>query len=78
MAEAAEASRERLQGVVRLLLRQYLEFAVRWAANGEAIAERFRLPARAPLPVAYNKVLEALGRGEQDARDLLTFSVSHG
>jgi hypothetical protein len=73
---AAEAAQEQLEGIVRLLLRQYLEFAVRWKLDGDALAERFRLPVRSPLPVAYNKVIDTHVSGRDDARDVLCFGLS--
>jgi hypothetical protein len=60
----------RLQHIVRLILLQYLIFAIRWACASEAIAARLALP-QLSLAAAYNKVLELQVSDDCAALDLL-------
>jgi hypothetical protein len=67
----ADPSALRLQALVRALLPQYVAFAIRWAEGSASIVEGFRLPPGCSFAAAYNKILEALARGDAGARELL-------
>jgi hypothetical protein len=76
VATEAEEGYDRIQLLVRLLLRQYLEFGIKWAAQSKEISARFDLSAQCTPAAAYNKVLEAHAREVTDASDLLRFEIS--
>jgi hypothetical protein len=61
---------------VRLLLRQYLEFSVKWADSPTEISARSDISHRSAPAAAYNKVLEAHAHRTTDASDLLSFEIS--
>lgn len=67
---------DRLQTIIRVLLRQYLEFNIRWALGSAEIAQRFRLPANCAPAAAYNRILDDHVRGLTDASDLLRYEIS--
>ncbi len=66
----------RLEAVIRLLLRQYLEFSVRWAEKSEAIASRFRLAGKPSPREAYNRLLDLQARQKVDASEVLGLELS--
>ena len=69
----AEAQRayERLQSIVRALLRQYLHFSVIWARQHEETAARLGLAAGSPLAAAYVTTLEVEAKHPGSMLDLL-------
>jgi hypothetical protein len=75
IGDGIEQVPERVQRVLRLLLRQYLSFAIRWAENTATVSERFDLPPCCSLSGAYNKVLEARAWGIDEANDLLACNI---
>jgi hypothetical protein len=60
----------RLQQIVRLILRQFIVFAIRWDSDSESIAARLNLP-QSSLVAAYNKVLELRVSNSDAALNLL-------
>ena len=71
-AEAdAAASYERLQAIVRALLRQYIGFATRWNADRESVAESVGVPPASSLAATYVSALESEARQPGSARDIL-------
>lgn len=72
-AVEAEAQRacDRLQAIVRSLLRQYLHFAIIWARRHEDTAARLGLAAESPLAAAYVTALEAEAKRPGSMLDLL-------
>lgn len=68
---AAAQAYDRLQEIVRVLLRQYLHFAAQWATGTESIAVRLGLKGSEPLAAAYVTALEAEARQTGALRDLL-------
>ena len=73
LAVEAEAvgAQERLQAIVRCVLRQYLHFAVPWLADRNAIAGRLNISPDASLVAAYVTALEAQARQAGTTLDLL-------
>lgn len=59
----SEQSYERIQAILRPLLRQYLAFSVNWATNQKEIAEQLDLIFEYPPSAVYNLLLEAHARG---------------
>jgi len=76
VAMEAENSYDRIQFIVRLLLRQYLKFSVEWAASSTEISPWFNISAQSAPAAAYNKVLEAHAHETIDASELLGFNIS--
>lgn len=70
-AESQQAH-ERLQAIVRALLRQYVHFATIWAEESEATAARLRIAPDNPLAAAYVTTLEAEARQPGAMADLLS------
>lgn len=60
---AATEAQARVQHIVRWLLRLYMRFALRWAEEEAEISARHGLPARTPLAIAFNTLLEARAEG---------------
>lgn len=73
VAREAEDSFDYLQAILRLLLRQFLEFSVKWADSAPVICDRFKIPYPCATAAAYNKILEAYAKGN-DTLNLLRFS----
>lgn len=71
VAEEAESAWERIQSIVRLLLRQFLEFSVKWANLRVPISKRLHIPSDYAPVAAYNCVVQS-----SSAADLLRFSLS--
>lgn len=63
LGAAATEAQARVQHIVRLLLRLYMRFALRWAEDEAEISARHGLPARIPLAIAFNTLLEARAEG---------------
>ena len=74
VSQEAEESYERIQDIVRSLLRQYLAFSVSWAVNPTEIAEWLGLEFEYPPIGVYNLFLEAHARGRITATELLNFA----
>jgi hypothetical protein len=70
-AAATTAAQARVQHIVRLLLRLYMRFALRWATEEAEISARHGLPARTPLAIAFNTLLEARAEGSAVADQAL-------
>lgn len=68
---AATEAQARVRHIVRLLLRLYLRFALRWAEEEAEISARCGLPARTPLAIAFNTLLEARAEGSSVADQAL-------
>jgi len=58
----AAAAFDRLQEVVRCVLRQYLHFAVHWLTNREEIAQQLKISSDSQITAAYVKILEVIQR----------------
>ena len=71
----AEECYDRLQGICRTLLRQFLEFALRWAEDRAGVMASVDLSERASMVAAYNRLLEIQAHGG-DAPDLLSLRVA--
>jgi hypothetical protein len=67
----AAAAQERLQALVRCVLRQYLQFAVPWLTEREAIAGRLDISPDSLLAAAYVTALEAQAKQPGSTSDLL-------
>ncbi len=65
-----------MQMIVRVLLRQYIEFSVRWFKNPTAIQKRLGLPADVPPVIGYNLALELKTKQRANLDDLLGFDIS--
>jgi hypothetical protein len=66
----------RIQSIVRLLIRQYLEFGIKWNANSQEIGKRIGVSAETSPKAAYNKALDAYALGIVDKYDLLQVDIS--
>jgi hypothetical protein len=69
--DEAQRAHDRLQGVVRALLRQYVHFSTIWAHDGEASAARLGIAMDSPPAAAYVTTLEAEARQRGAMADLL-------
>jgi hypothetical protein len=67
----AAAAQERLQAIVRCVLRQYLHFAVPWLTDPEAIAARLNISPESLLAAAYVTALETHAQQTGTTLDLL-------
>ena len=67
----AAAAQERLQEIVRCVLRQYLRFAAAWLTNREEIANRLTITADSLLAAAYVTALEVQAKQPGTVLDLL-------
>lgn len=67
----AQRAYERLQSIVRVLLRQYLHFSTVWARQRDETAVRLGLAAESPLSAAYVTTLEAEAKRPGSMLDLL-------
>lgn len=67
----AQRACERLQSIVRALLRQYLHFSTIWARRVQDTAARLSLAAESPLAAGYVTALEAEARRPGCMFDLL-------
>jgi hypothetical protein len=76
IAEKAEKNYNRIQSIVRLILRQYLEFSVKWATQSTQISSQLAIPDQSAPAAVYNKLLEAQSYGNIDASDLLRPEIS--
>jgi hypothetical protein len=76
VAEEAEKSYDRLQSIVRVLLRQYIEFSIKWGLRSGEIGQRLGLPVNCPPAAAYNKVLDSHAIEVIDGSELLRFDIS--
>lgn len=73
----ADGSWEYIQLIVRVLLRQYLEFSVKWFKNASEICSLLGLPNNVSPVIAYNLALELKVKNSAGVDDLLKFDVSH-
>ncbi len=76
VAVEAEGSWEYIQLIVRVLLRQYLEFSVKWFKNAGEIRSRLGLPDSVSPAIGYNLALELKANNGMDVNDLLSFDIS--
>jgi hypothetical protein len=67
VSERAGAAYERLQAIVRAVLRQYIDFSVAWSVDADPMRERLELQPDASPMASYNALLEARARGEASA-----------
>jgi len=67
----AEHAYEKLQSIVRALLRQYLHFSIIWAQEQEKTAARLGLAAGTPLAAAYVTALKGEAKRPGSVLDLL-------
>jgi len=67
----AQRAYERLQSIVRSLLRQYLRFSIIWAQEQEETTARLGLATGSPLAAAYVTALEAEAKRPGSMLDLL-------
>ncbi len=76
VAVEADGSWEYVQLIVRVLLRQYIEFSVRWFKNPEMVQKRLGLSGEIPPVIGYNLALELKARQKVSLDDLLKFDIS--
>jgi hypothetical protein len=62
----------RLQEIVRILLRQYIRFLLRWNIDKSSISQQFSLPKTCSPVGAYNAILAACASEVEAAFDLLS------
>jgi hypothetical protein len=68
----ADAAQLRLQDIIRVLLRQYIRFLIRWNSDRFGISQRFKLPETCSPVGAYNAILTACASEIEGAFDLLS------
>jgi hypothetical protein len=76
VAMEAEDSYDRIQTIIRLLLRQYLEFSVKWVTRSTEISVWLDISAQSSPTAAYNKALQSHAQEAIDVLDLLGFDIS--
>jgi hypothetical protein len=68
----ADAAQLRLQDIIRVLLRQYIRFLIRWNSDMLDISQHFKLPETCSPVGAYNAILAACASEIESAFDLLS------
>ncbi len=72
----ANGSWEYIQLIVRVILRQYIEFSVKWFKNPAAVCGRLGLPDQVAPVIGYNLALELKVKNGAKVDDLLRFDLS--
>lgn len=76
VTEQADGSWEYIQLIVRVLLRQYLEFSVKWFKDPDSIKKRLGLQDDVAPVVGFNLALELKATKKARLDDLLSFDAS--
>jgi hypothetical protein len=76
VAAHANDSYLRIQSIIRLLIRQFLEFSIKWAVNPLEISDLLDISSEIPPKAAYNKILDMYAQGVTDVYHFLQFDIS--
>ncbi len=74
VAQEAENNWMLLQAIVRIVLRQFIRFSIKWNDEKTTLSKRLNLDASAALVQAYNRALERGADGDEAVLDLLSFN----
>ncbi len=72
----ADGGWEYIQLIVRVLLRQYIEFSIKWYKDPTFVQKRLGLSEDIPAVVGYNLALELMIKKKANVGDLLQFEIS--